>query len=264
MKKFLTTYLILLVGIFCWIVFYEPNSLSHTYYTIYNNNLKGLKVVVIADLHPKPNQEKRIKQVVEATNSVEPDLVFLLGDYVSGHLEQQTLPIEITAKNLSLLKSKLGVYAVLGNHDSWANARKIKSELENNNINVLDNKNINIKDQKYDFYISGISDLTTGYPNIEKALKDVQMPNIFLSHNPDIFPKLPENITLVLAGHTHGGQVIFPYLGPLLVPSDYGKKYSSGLIEENNKKMIVSKGIGTSILPIRFNCKPEIIIINFK
>lgn len=72
-----------------------------------------------------------------------------------------------------------------------------------------------------------------------------------------------KNVDLILAGHTHGGQVNLPFVGELIVPSGYGKKYAKGLIEENGKTMFLTKGIGTSILPVRFNCLPEIIVINF-
>ena len=85
-----------------------------------------------------------------------------------------------------------------------------------------------------------------------------------LTHSPDIFPKVPKEVNLTLSGHVHGGQVRLPLLGAIIVPSKYGDKYSYGLIEEDNKKMIVTSGIGTSILNVRFNCKPEIVVIEFE
>ena len=78
-----------------------------------------------------------------------------------------------------------------------------------------------------------------------------------------MFPQIPDNIFLTLAGHTHGGQIRLPFIGALIIPSEYGEKYAKGLIKENNKTMIVTKGIGTSILPLRFNCPPEIVVIEF-
>jgi len=103
----------------------------------------------------------------------------------------------------------------------------------------------------------------TASPNIYEALENTKSPTILLTHTPDIFPKVPSDVNLTLAGHTHGGQVRLPLLGALIVPSDYGNKYSSGLIEEKGKKMIVTNGIGVSILPIRFNCPPEIVVLEF-
>ena len=100
--------------------------------------------------------------------------------------------------------------------------------------------------------------------DVEKALENTQSPRILLTHSPDIFPDIRQkNINLILAGHLHGGQIRIPFIGAIIVPSKYGNKYSKGLIIDNHKKMIVTKGIGTSILPVRFNCKPDFIVIDF-
>ena len=86
-----------------------------------------------------------------------------------------------------------------------------------------------------------------------------------MTHSPDVFVDVQKsNVKLTLAGHVHGGQVRLPFIGALIIPSKYGDKYSHGLIEEDGQKMVVTKGIGTSILPVRFNCIPEIVVINFK
>lgn len=78
-----------------------------------------------------------------------------------------------------------------------------------------------------------------------------------------MFVKVPEDINLTLAGHTHGGQVRIPFIGPIFTTSNFGDKYTKGLIEEKGKKLITTTGIGTSILPVRFNCLPEIVVIEF-
>ena len=80
-------------------------------------------------------------------------------------------------------------------------------------------------------------------------------------HNPDLFPEVPERVSLTLAGHTHGGQVDMPIAGRLIVPSSFGQRYAYGLVEENGKKLIVPGGIGTSILPVRFRVPPEVVIL---
>ena len=112
-------------------------------------------------------------------------------------------------------------------------------------------------------YIAGVEDLTTSQADITKALRNTKKPTILLTHSPDIFPNIPNNVFLTLAGHTHGGQIRIPMIGALIVPSDFGNKYSYGLVNENDKSMIITKGIGTSILPVRFCCFPEILVINF-
>lgn len=113
-------------------------------------------------------------------------------------------------------------------------------------------------------YIAGVEDKATRTPKIYNALENTKNPVILLTHSPDVFQKVPSGVNLTLSGHVHGGQARLPILGTLIVPSDYGDKYSLGLIEEKGKKMIVTKGIGNSILNVRFNCVPEIVVIEFE
>ena len=96
-----------------------------------------------------------------------------------------------------------------------------------------------------------------------KALGTIDKPAILLSHTPDIFPKVPKSVNITLAGHTHGGQVRIPIFGPIFTASAYHDKYAKGLIIEKGKKLITTTGIGVSILPIRFNCLPEVVVIEF-
>ena len=106
--------------------------------------------------------------------------------------------------------------------------------------------------------------MMTAFPNVEDALQGANSPIILLTHNPDIFPEVPNRVNLTLAGHTHGGQVRLPIIGPLFTASNYGNKYAIGMVEENGKKLIITRGIGVSILPVRFNCLPEINVIEFE
>lgn len=256
--------------LFVWAVFIEPYMLKINYLNLNLKELKGLKIVFVGDFHIKTYQHKRLVQVVDKINDLHPDLILCAGDFVNGKNKKYSLPIEEIATELSKLKPKYGFYTVLGNHDHRQGLQKIKKTLEKNGIVVLDNENRFINTGKRGFYIAGIDDITEGHPDVVKALKGVHPPCILLTHSPDIFPFMSkkENLPytsrtrITLAGHTHGGQVVFPFVGALVVPSDYGSKYAQGLIYENNQKLFVTKGIGTSILPIRFNCCPEIIIIN--
>ena len=234
--------------------------------------LEGLKVVFVGDFHVKPHQKSRLKYVVKKINEQHPDLILSTGDFVSEHHAKQSLPIEEIAKELVNLKSKYGFYTVLGNHDWWQGGEKIQRVLEKNGVIVLGNENRKININGKILYIAGVEDMGTRNVDLVKALKNANHPTILLTHTPDVFPfvtdkassKITGKVDLTLAGHTHGGQIVLPFVGSLIVPSDYGKKYAKGLVEENGKKMFVTKGIGTSILPIRFNCAPEIVVINFK
>ncbi len=103
-------------------------------------------------------------------------------------------------------------------------------------------------------YIAGLADLTKRFPDVPKTMSEIKEEKsiLMLSHNPDVFPFIPNNVSLTIAGHTHGGQVNLPVVGRLIVPSAFGERYAIGFVEENNKDLYVSTGIGTSILPVRF------------
>lgn len=254
---------ILLISLAIYSIFIEPNKLDVNCYTIQDSELKGVKVVFASDFHIKPHQQKRLNKIVELINKENADLVLSTGDFVSGHDEKMSMPIEDIVTGLSKIKSKYGFYTTLGNHDGWYGTQKVTKALENHRIKVLSNENTSITINSKVIYLAGVEDLTTGKPNIYKALKNSKAPVILLTHTPDIFSKVKQNINLTLAGHTHGGQVQLPLFGAIFTASKYGDRYVKGLIEEKGNKILITKGIGTSILPIRFNCAPEIVVINF-
>lgn len=271
MKKTALYLAFAIILLFAWSLLIEPNRLVISHYQIKQNNLKGLKVVFLGDFHVKPYERKRLIKIVKVVNDQHPDLILSTGDFVSGHHKKMSMPIDEIADELSNMKSKYGIYAVLGNHDWWQGGEIIEKALEKHGIIVLGNENkiVNIGGKK--LYIAGVEDITTRNIDLVKALKNIKSPTILLTHSPDVFPfisnpsdsSITNNVDLTLAGHTHGGQVVIPAIGPIVVPSDYGKKYAQGLIQENGKSLLVTRGIGTSILPLRFNCLPEIIVINF-
>ena len=264
MKKTLLK-LLLIIGLLLagYSYFIEPNKLEVTNYTIQDKELEGVKIVFASDFHIKPYGQKRLEKVVETINAQNPDVVVSAGDFVCGHTEHSTMHPEKIAEGLSKVKSKHGFYTTLGNHDGWYDRWYIKELLEKQNIKVLNNKNVKLNINGKDIYIAGVEDMMTAFPNVEDALKGTKSPTILLTHTPDVFPDVPNNVNLTLAGHTHGGQVRLPIIGPLFTASNYGNKYAIGMIEENGKKLITTRGIGVSILPFRFNCTPEITIIEF-
>lgn len=264
MKKYLLITLFIITLLLAgYSYFIEPNKLEVTNYTIQDKELSGVKIVFASDFHIKPYGQKRLEKVVETINAQNPDVVISAGDFVCGHTEHSTMHPQKIAEGLAKVKSKYGFYTTLGNHDGWYDRWYIKELLEKQNIKVLNNKNEKLQINGKEIFIAGVEDMMTAFPNMEDALKGTKTPTILLTHTPDVFPDIPRNVNLTLAGHTHGGQVRLPLIGALIVPSDYGNKYSSGLIEEKWKKMIVTNGIGVSILPIRFNCPPEIVVIEF-
>ena len=253
----------LILGLSYYCLFIEPENIKITNYTIPDDRLSGLKIVFASDFHIKPRHEKQLEKVVNLINSQEADIVLSAGDFVNGHTKKSTMSPSDIAKSLGNVKSKYGFYATLGNHDGWYDSKIVAKELRTNGIKVLENDNEKIKINNKEIYIAGLEDAMTGDPNIYLALEKTKSPVIMLTHTPDMFPKVPYEVNLTLAGHTHGGQIRLPIIGPLFTASNYHDKYAKGLIEEDGRKMIVTTGVGTSILPIRFNCPPEIVVIKF-
>lgn len=256
MKYFLLCILILNI----WAFLVEPNILTIKHITLNDKELKGLTVVFASDFHIKKYEKLRLKRIVKTINNQHPDIVLLGGDYVNGHRRGNSYPPDKIASELKNIKSKYGTLAVIGNHDGWQGKQRVIQPFEKNGIIILENSN-----KKFDkFTIAGVEDLQTGNPDIQQALKNAGSNVILLTHTPDMFPQAPASVKLTLAGHTHGGQIVLPDGRALVVPSKYGNRYAYGLKQENGKTLYVSRGLGTSTIAARFNCYPEIVVINFE
>ncbi len=267
--------LFLLLILFClmWGFFIEPNRLVIHEQSIQIDNwpkeLGGLRIALIADLHTGGwfIDENKLRLIVDRTNQLNPDLVVLLGDYVAPNSwHSRRVEPEITAGVLKDLRAPLGVYAVLGNHDWWYNGAKVRRAFEQNGIPVLEDEVIEIRWRDKSFWLAGLADLWTRPQQIDETIAKAPPGStmIALTHNPDIFPRLPPNVPLLLAAHTHGGQVSIPLIGTPIVPSRFGSKYTAGHVFENGHHMFVTTGIGTSILPVRFRVPPEIVVLTVK
>lgn len=260
----MNTLLIIAIILLIWGFFIEPNIIVQKKYKFKNNDLKGCKFVLFSDIHIAPWQKKRLKRIVNKINKLNPDMVLSTGDFVSGYIPSKTLPIEDIGKELANIKSKYGTFAVLGNHDWWQNGAHIREILTQNKITVLENNSKNIEINNKMVSIAGIEDLQTRIPNPQKALKKTARTTILLTHNPDPFFEIKEKVFLTLAGHNHGGQVQLPFFGALIVPAKSGCKYANGRFTHNNNTLIVTKGLGNSILNVRFCCPPEIVLLEFE
>ncbi len=155
------------------------------------------------------------------------------------------------------------VYVVLGNHDIWSGLApgQLKGFFQTgDNVYVLGNESI----YHDGFWIVGVNDPYTYLDNLDKALEDVDSnPRLLLAHSPQIIGEAVDKVDLVLSGHTHGGQVRIPFIGPLwlpLPPKYWG--YDYGLFQVSETKMFVTRGVGTTFLPLRFNCPPEIVVLS--
>lgn len=247
-----------------------------------------LRLVMLADLHAGwPNMSvARVQQAVDLANAQDGDLILLMGDYRATHRWQLDLvPIEMAAPVLAGLRARLGVFAVLGNHDWWDHMRqsggavgptRTQTVLEGLGIPVLANRALRLDG----FWLAGLDSQTAlqklrghrrdwmGRADVPATLAQVTdaAPVVLLAHEPDIFAQLPDldaggRVALTLSGHTHGGQV---RLGPLVpvVPSQYGTRYVYGPVREDGRDLVVSGGLGCSGLPVRFGRPPEITVVD--
>ena len=263
--------IIVIIGLLVfWGYLIEPGRLviKHQMIQIANwpSELNGLKVAVLSDIHVDNwfITEKKVRTIVERTNELQPELIVILGDYMSGNgMVREEVDPQVWAPILKDLKASFGTYSVLGNHDWWYDGKKVRHELEQNGIKVLDNEVMQINARNRSLWLVGLSDLWTRPQRINETVEKVPQgePIIALAHNPDIFPRLPQHVPLLLAGHTHGGQVRFPFIGAVVQSTDMGERYERGHLFENNHHLFVTTGIGTSILPVRFGVTPEIVLL---
>jgi uncharacterized protein len=279
----LTAVVLLLASMVFWGFLIEPNRLVVRHQTIqidrWPRELDGLRVAVMSDIHANDRfiDEQKLRAIVERTNALQPEMIVILGDYIAGDGRRHPLKMqpEVFAAALKDFRAPLGVYSVLGNHDWWYDGVKVRAALEQNGIRVLDDEVLKLDVRRgqqgtdspaIPLWLVGLADLWTRPQHIPETLMQVpeNATTIALTHNPDTFPRLPPRVQLTIAGHTHGGQVSFPFIGSVIHPSDYGQRYARGHVIENGHHLFVTTGIGTSIIPVRFNVPPEIVLLTIK
>jgi predicted MPP superfamily phosphohydrolase len=223
---------------------------------------RGFRIVQLTDLHYGflvPLWV--IRHVVSRTNRLEGDLVVCTGDYV--HERNATSQIDRVWPVLSELTARFGVYSVLGNHDHWADTSRSQEWLTRTGQD-LRHKATAIEKEGQRLWLAGAGDLWEDHRNLDDLLRDVPDSEcrIVLAHNPDTADtRFSARVDLILSGHTHGGQVELPLVGTPLLPVR-NKEYSSGLkVSPKGARVFISKGIGWAVFPVRFNCLPEIAVL---
>jgi predicted MPP superfamily phosphohydrolase len=225
-----------------------------------------IAAVLISDIHVAgPDMPpRRLARIVRQINALKPDIVLIAGDLVSDkRLATHFYSLEEAVAPLGALRPRIGTYAVLGNHDHWRNARKARAALEGVGIVLLNNEAV----KAGPLALGGVDDDFTGHDDLPATLAAMQElggPGILLSHSPDPFPAVPRDVKLMLAGHTHCGQIRLPLVGAVSYMSEYGERYACGVVREAGKTLIVSAGLGTSILPLRLGAKPDLWVIELQ
>lgn len=223
-----------------------------------------LKVIHMTDLHfGKFMFEREVRAWVNAANLEQPDVVVITGDIIDHALSNQKL--ESLAIELGKLKAKLGVFATLGNHDYYTasgtrfDVNILISQLERHGIKYLVNQGIALRP---DFFLAGVDDYWAGTVRVAKAIQNAPSDTaiLLLSHNPDILPKVPKRVGLMLSGHTHGGQIRAPFGKSLACISKHGERYQMGFVQEKTSAF-VSRGLGTTGVPIRTFCPAELVVL---
>lgn len=231
--------------------------------------LDGVRLALISDLHAGgPHVDpSAVARVVGRTNRQRPDLVAVLGDVIDPSLMGgHPVSPESVARELGVLDAPLGVVAVLGNHDGLNDPGRVARSLADAGILVLQNGSTEIVVRGLSLFVVGVEDLTTGDPDLGTTLAGVPVgaPTLLLSHDPDLFPRVPSRVSLTVAGHTHGGQINLPLVRGRVIPSRSGDRYARGHVVEDGRHLYVTSGIGTSRWPIRLRRPPEVVILELR
>ncbi len=223
--------------------------------------LDGLRLAHLSDIHHSPFTEiKHIENAVEVANELAPDVCVLTGDYVS-HESEYVAPM---ADVLGKLESEFGIHACLGNHDHWTDAELVTHLLRGEDINVLVNEGFRFEAKGASFWLCGVDDHMAGKTDLPSALHGsfADEMKLLLAHNPAILRQaVKHDVDVMFSGHTHGGQVKIREKEKKVLAN---RRLTSGLHKRKNTQIYITRGIGTVVLPVRYQCPPEVSLIELR
>jgi hypothetical protein len=270
LKKIGLIFIFIVVIIFCYSGFWTHKLIMIKEYAIVEeslpSNFNGLKIVHFSDIHfGKTTNEKELEKVVKEINLTNPDIVIFSGDLFDEGINLSDKNIDFLKKTLSLIKAKYQKYTIKGDND-YQNIEKYEEIMKEANFKVLNHKNELI-------FMEGSSPIQiAGVPSLQK--EELNLNNLYqtdinnvaykilIAHEPVIINSVKEEVNLILCGHSLGGLINFPYIGPLL-KKEYTEEFQEGYYKVNNTSMYVSSGIGTENIRFRFNNAPSINLYRF-
>ena len=234
----------------------------------------GFTIVQLSDFHFDPYFSViPIRKSVRMINDLKPELIVLTGDYVTAPAIESAYRnpraarlAEPCSDVLRDLRAAHGVWAILGNHDAHSDPAHISEALSGAGINVLSNSSAAIERSGRRFWLAGLADVLAGHWDLDAALRSTSPDEavVLLVHEPDFADRAAKYpIDLQLSGHSHGGQVRFPLIGPVYLPR-LAKKYPMGLRNVGRLTLYTNVGIGTLYVPVRWNCAPEITLFTLR
>ena len=229
-----------------------------------SHRFSGLRVVQISDIHMGGwMNPERLQRVADLVSAQKPDVLLITGDFLIGYdfddAAQQA--IQGLVKGLGPLAASIPTFAVLGNHDYWINARAVRDMLHSTGITDLTNRVFTLTRENQHLHLCGVDDVWDGEVRLDDVIDQLNGNGaaILLAHEPDFADTSAPTgrFDLQLSGHTHGGQIVLPFIGPPRLPY-LGRKYPSGLYKVGEMFQYTNRGVGMARLPIRINCPPEI------
>lgn len=263
-KRKLIVFLIILILLllFC---FWQNNMLTVSKYTYKSNKITAemsdFKIIHISDLHNK-NFGKNQKRIIEKIRKLNPDIIVITGDIVDSNHTDISKAMDFVNKAVEISP----VYYVTGNHEHWlddSEMRELMSGLDSAGVKILDNESVEVEKNGSLFVLSGLDDFHLEDDTLKNMKLDKNELNILLAHEPQYLTHYAmNNVDLVLSGHAHGGQFILPFIGGVIAPDQgFFPEYTDGEYMSEDTTIIVSRGLGNSVIPVRLFNYPDIVCI---
>lgn len=220
----------------------------------------AITVALASDIHVGGGAMSpgRLDRLIGQIAAASPDLVLVAGDLIDGHdpaTARAAAPVLTAA--FRRLRAPLGTIAVLGNHDHGSDPARVAAALRRAGVAVLENQVV----RRGPLAIGGVGDAYSGHDRLGETTARLRAAGgapVLLTHSPDVAPALPRDMPMLLAGHTHCGQIVLPVIGALWIPARHGRRYRCGIIRETGRTVVVGAGLGTSMVPLRLGAPPDI------